>query len=265
MSITRNRFPQAWMALVVLAMTLASSGPAQAIHIVHGVMVAPASPAALENGTNVEIAFEYETDEAAGVRIWFRPFTDGSLTPSYSAHGSSTYHGTGSGTGFFTISAGDVLVDHIRVQMWNLDQSVLLFEEFYPVRYHFAASGEITHIESNPPWPASLDLEDHVEITFDYETPEQDGVLIFFRPLAGGDLAPGYGAHASPVHPMGSGSGVGWFTILTGESVVDGIRVQMTDPTQELVFHEFDFPVEYFFQATPTAAGTWGCLKARFR
>ena len=74
--------------------------------------------------------------------MWARPFTKGSLTPNYAAHGSPLYPvGTGTIVGYFTITSGDVKVDHIRFQMWNADQSLLLYEAFVPVCYLFGERG----------------------------------------------------------------------------------------------------------------------------
>ena len=94
---------------------------------------------------NVTITFDYSTIEVGGVRIWARPFSKGSLTPNYAAHGSSLYLvGTGSGSGSFTIKSGDVNVDHIRFQMWNNTSSHLIYEAFVPVCYLF---GETSYFD----------------------------------------------------------------------------------------------------------------------
>lgn len=265
MRVARRSAPKCLAAPLTLAALLGFVAPGSAINVVHGVILTPATPAALEYDTNVEILFEYETDDPAGAYIWFRPITEGAVSPSYAAHGSPVYHGAGNDSAFFTITGQEVLVDQVRVQMWNLSQDALLFEDFLPVRYHYAQSGEITQILLTPAWPASLQTEEPVDVTFDYATGHQDGVLVFFRPLSGGQVPMAAGGHASPVYPAGVGAGAGWFTILGAETAVDGVRVTMTDPTQTLVFHEFDFPVEYHFQATPARPETWGYLKSLFR
>ena len=72
------------------------------------------------------------------MRIFARPFTSGALTPNYAAHPSPLYPvGTGSASGWFTISDGTVKVDQIRIQMWNADQTRLLFQTKIPVSYQF--------------------------------------------------------------------------------------------------------------------------------
>ena len=97
--------------------------------------------ASFANGEQVELSFEYSTDQAGGVRIFARPFTNGSLTNGYSASGSPLYTGSGTGTGNFTIGSGEVTVDEIRFQILNADQSELLQEFWIPVQYHFGDVG----------------------------------------------------------------------------------------------------------------------------
>ncbi len=98
----------------------------------------PETPATLQVGQEVHITFDYATNEAGGVRIFVRPYTDGSRTPNYAAHSSPLYPvGSGTGTGWFTIESGNVMVDQLEFSMFNADQSLLLVEYFIPVEYHF--------------------------------------------------------------------------------------------------------------------------------
>jgi len=99
---------------------------------------APASPATLAFGSNVNVSFTYASNQ--GVRIFVRPVTGGSLTPNYAACASPLYAASsGSGTCTFTIASGSgpVTVDHLRFQVLNADQSALLFEALVPVSYTF--------------------------------------------------------------------------------------------------------------------------------
>lgn len=115
--------------------------------------LSPESPATLVFGQEVEFHFDYTTTAPSGVRIWGRPITDGEVRDDFSAHPSPLHpQGEGSGSGFFTIDgdAENVVVDHIRFQMWDVDeegeQDTLLFEKFVPVEYAFV---ELV-IESGP-------------------------------------------------------------------------------------------------------------------
>lgn len=126
--------------IVLLALTTLS--------FVHGVMAPgnsvtkinlnPRTPNILLNGQKVMIEFSYTTNEAAGVRIFARPFTAGSPSPSYAASPAPlSPMGSGTGTQNFTISTGNVKVDQIRFQMYNAAQTTVLFEAFIPVYYEF--------------------------------------------------------------------------------------------------------------------------------
>ena len=214
---------------------------------ISNIQLTPSSPASLTFNQNVDITFDYTTDEAGGVRIWARPFTNGALTPNYAAHGSPVYpFGSGSGTGYFTITSGDVIVDEIRFQMWDANQTVMLLEFFVPVEYIYSAHS-ISSIVLTPTWPTSLGFNDNVDITFNYTTNEASGVRIWARPYTNGSLTPNYAAHGSPVYPVGSGSGTGYFTITSGDVIVDEIRFQMWDASQSTLLLEFFIPVEYHF------------------
>ena len=89
-------------------------------NIVTSIGLTPASPNILKFDDVVNIALKYTTNDAGGVRIFTRPFSGGVLTPNYGANPSPLYPvGSGTATGYFTISDLPATVDHIRIQMWN--------------------------------------------------------------------------------------------------------------------------------------------------
>ncbi len=114
-----------------------------ACHSITDVQLSPPSPATLPFDQRVEISFNYNTDQAGGVRIFVRPFTYWSLTPNYAASGSPLYPvGNGNETAaYFTIKSGEVTVDQIRFRMTNANQSQVLLEFFRAVQYQFGVSG----------------------------------------------------------------------------------------------------------------------------
>ena len=221
-------------------------------HLITNIILGMDSPNILKVNQDVTLTFSYNTTEANGVRIYARPFTNGSLTPSYAGHPSELYpaSATGKGSGFFTITTGEVVVDEIRLQMWNGDQTTLLFETFLPVYYLFSNSPYIvTNIGLTPDTPDVLKFNQNVDLTFDYTTTRlQLGVRIFARPFTNGALTPHYGAHPSGAYSSVSGSGTGWFTILSTQVVVDQIRIQMTNADQSLLLFEAFLPVYYRFR-----------------
>jgi hypothetical protein len=220
-------------------------------HLVTNISLGPDTPNILRFGQDVNITFSYSTTDPGGVYIFARPFTNGAATPNYSAHPSPLYptSATGSGSGFFTITAGQVVVDQIRFQMYNADQSVLLFETFIPVHYLFADSAQIvTDIDLTPDTPDALRFDQDVNISFNYSTRESGGVRIFVRPITNGAATPNYAAHGSPIYPAGAGEGSGFFTITAGQVVVDQIRIQMYNADQSTLLFEAFLPVYFRFR-----------------
>ena len=107
-------------------------------NIVNSIDLTPSTPNVLQFGENVTLALSYTTNEVGGVRIFARPFSGGALTPNYGGNPSPVYPvGSGDASGYFTITDGAATVNEIRLQMWNADQTILLFETKIPVFYQF--------------------------------------------------------------------------------------------------------------------------------
>lgn len=103
---------------------------------------------AYDGSKNLFYIFYKSRTEGEGLRIFVRPITDGSLTSSYSGHGSPLYLlGNYSGTGWFTINSVEVTVDSIRIQVKNADQSAIINDKFVPVAFHFSSG---TAVNSPP-------------------------------------------------------------------------------------------------------------------
>jgi hypothetical protein len=118
---------------------------------ISNISFSPASPASLDFDQKVNISFDYVANES--VYIFARPMTKGSLTPNYAAHPSKLYpKGKDKGTGFFTITKGAVIVDQVRFQMKDKDQTKVLFEKLVPVTYTFPKqTGGVTTQPSSTP------------------------------------------------------------------------------------------------------------------
>jgi hypothetical protein len=148
------------------------------------IVMTPGSPASLVFSEHVEYSLDYETDEAEGVYIFVLPYTGGSPTPHWMVSGSVLRpEGTGSQSGYFTITADEATVDQVRIWMMDADQIDTLAEAIAFVEYSFS-SNSITNIELSPATPAELEFNDHVDIAFDYATDEASGVQIFARPFS---------------------------------------------------------------------------------
>ena len=214
---------------------------------ISNIVFTPRSPEGLLLSENVSASFDYFSSDTGGVRIWMRPFTNGALSPSYAAHGSSVYPvGNGPGAGYFTITAGDVTVDSARFQITNAAQTVTHLEFYVPVSYHFGGH-RIDSVSFLPPSPAYCSNGHLDSVNFRYTTVEPGGVYIFPRPVTAGILSQNYSASPSPLYSTGSGRGSGWYTITAGETHVDRTRIRMTNAAQSATLLDWDVPVSYFF------------------
>ncbi len=234
----------AWIAILLLAFTGAG-----VCDYVSNIRMTPASPACLLFNHQVTITFDYSVTETAGTLIFVRPFAAGTLAPNYSAHASPYYPaGKGSGSGSFTILVGEVTIDQLRFQLKSADQSRVLLEFFIPVTYHFS-SNAIENVHITPDSPSMLPFGQNVDVAFEYTTSEPGGVFIFVRPMTGGATTPGYGAHGSPLYPVGSGSGSGYFTIYAGDALIDHLRFEMYNADQSQLLLTCFIPVDFRYAA----------------
>jgi hypothetical protein len=233
-------------ALVVLLLSVAS--PAYA-DVISNIRFSPGPVCSVPFGQYVNLTFDYSITTPGGVKIFPRPFTNGALTPQYGASGSPLYTGTGSGTAYFTISSGDVTVDHVRFRVYNSDQSQLILEFFVPVMYKFSAHG-IFNIQITPPSPASLKLNEHLNISFDYVTSEATGVRLYCEPMFHGTYAPGGAYQGSTLHSTGSGSVTRYVTVLSGQTPLDAVRFSMWTGDNTTEIQSFMVPVRCLFAGT---------------
>jgi len=134
-----------------------------------------------------------------------------------------------------------------------------------PILPSLGLGHDISNVVFVPPSPADLDFDEHVDYTFDYVTEEPTGVRIWSQPMAGGEPASSWLVSGSPIRPVGTGSGSGYFSISSGAVTVDQVRMYMWDADQTQFLHEIFIDVEYSFgPVTANEASTWGGIKALF-
>ncbi len=202
----------------------------------------------LKNGEWIYFNFDYKITVPTGARIFIRPFTHGELTPGYGASGSPIFTEEGSNLAGFTIQSGEMThVDQLRIQILNHDQSELLSEEFVDADISF--QGTTVNITKILPETNVLDFGDKVDITFDYDVIESEGVRIFIRPFTNGSLSPSYGASGSGIF-KNDGSNTVNFTISTGadDVHVDQLRIKVVSPDQSKVILEKFVDVDFTFK-----------------
>ncbi|MDX1913310.1 MAG: T9SS type A sorting domain-containing protein [Saprospiraceae bacterium] len=231
-----------------LLLFLAFSLPVFAVTDICDISIGPDAKAAdFANGQDVTVTMGYVTDEAAGVRIYARPFSGGSPAPGYAASGSPLYNGSGTANSSFTITTGTVVVDEIRIEVYASDNVTLLRRLWVPVRFRFGNVGVNQFSYSHAPELASFLLGESFSTSFQYNVSYPGGVRIFIRPMTDGALTPGYSASGSGVY-SGSGSASSNFTINSGQNVhVDALRVRVVNADQTVDIDEFFLPVNLYF------------------
>ena len=138
-------------------------------NIVTNIEFSPDTPNVFKYSQNINLTFDYTTTQEGGVRIFARPFSGANLSPNYAASGSPLYSsGSGSGTGSFNLTAGPTVVDKVRIQMWDANQTTLLFEAFLPVYLFWAGSGPPPgpdmHVDALEVTQAIQDLNNSVDL-----------------------------------------------------------------------------------------------------
>ncbi len=100
-------------------------------------------------------------------------------------------------------------------------------------------------IDFSHPTPSRLPLGERVYIDIDYSHADPGGVRIFMQPLTGGANTPGYSASGSGLLPLGTGTTSRWFTINSGATTVDQVRIVMTSADQSVTYFTFLVHVHY--------------------
>jgi hypothetical protein len=145
-------FLNAGILVLVVCAVVFGTAPYSTAHEIGKISMSPKSPAELLDNERVNIQFIYVTEEEKGVRIFVFPYTKGRLTPNCAVSPSPLYPvGEGEGSGYFTILSSDIVVDQVKFQMTNADQSVLLLEFFIPVKYRYCDGTCVWHVDADAP------------------------------------------------------------------------------------------------------------------
>ena len=208
---------------------------------ISNIVLNPPSPARLKTGTSVSVNFNYSKPDG-DVRIFVRPMFGGNLASNYMASGASLYSAnSGSGNSDFTLaSAGSV--DQIRFQFTNSAGTEVLAEVFYSVDLTWV-NYQISNVTFDPPSPANLAVNQHVNVNFSYAKINGD-VTIFTEPMAGGAEALGYAHQPSPLYSANNGVASSYF-LLTQSGIVDQVRFRIMDATASIVLFEEFYNVDY--------------------
>ncbi len=212
-------------------------------HGVFNIVQSHSSPSWLGYGQHMSVTFDYESSNAAGVRISARPFTDGALTPSYHASSVPTLPPSGSASQWFYFDE-DRQVDQIRFQMWNPDFSELLLEFFLPVDLYWRSHG-IGNITMTPSSPSMVPHYQHVDVEFDFYNYSTDGFLVFARGMQDGEYPPGWAYQASgPIYDNEGHTSRYWYQT-SGEPVIDEVQILVKSADATETYLDARVPVEY--------------------
>ncbi|RME94160.1 MAG: T9SS C-terminal target domain-containing protein, partial [Bacteroidetes bacterium] len=120
----------------------------------------------------------------------------------------------------------------------------------------FAQQNDICQINLPSTRVAAYTHGERVNVSFEYSISEPGGARIFILPYTNGAPTPDYAVSSSPLY-TGEGSNSAFFTINSGQVVVDEIRFHITNADQTATLREFYIPVTYHF-------GTNGVNNFRF-
>jgi len=112
------------------------------------------------------------------------------------------------------------------------------------------AQGDVIYnIQLSPKPTAVLQFNQLVNITFDYETGQSDGIFVVVQPISGDVPTPTCVTHDSTLYPTGSGSGSCSFTVTRGATTIRAIRFRMIDAASSAQLLEFFVNVSYTFSS----------------
>jgi len=206
------------------------------------------SPSWLMYGQAYTIDFDYSSTEAAGVKIFARPYHDGALEGGYYASGSDVLPTpAGSASQWFRFDSGPHEVDQVRIQMWNATQTALLLQFFVPVDLAWGPHG-LSNFTMTPGTPENLGNEQTVTVTCDYATSATDGVYIWaFAADAPDHAAPGQTYSGSPLLPAATGHMVRSFSFSGSaeEHAIPWVLIRMTNAAMTENLVTVNLPVDY--------------------
>lgn len=196
----------------------------------------------LPYGENLAIDFDYVADDPAGCRIYARPFTNGSMTPNYSAGGSADLPPSGSYSQHFSFS-GDADVTDIRFQIVALDNTTLLYEFFVPFDIHWADVG-IYDVDLDWLDGSSIHNDQNLISSFTFVHEQSGGMRVWMAGTTGGNITPGSSWEPSVLVPPGGVMMSRYSRVSFGEANVDGLQYWVKDIDDNLIM-EFNVPVDY--------------------
>jgi len=201
-----------------------------------------------------DVSFGYDILDPDGMRFRVVPYWQGSVCPGVSYSTSTLYSsGTGAGSAWFTLNArSDTEVDEIRLEVWNADNTDLVYEESRDVYLYFHSSdASVTGIDLSDGYEAALKYLDSIYVCFCYKVPPGMQAIVVMGASYQGTVVPGYLDNGLSLYSQSSGCKCKWFTVedLKGSRGVipmDEIELRLYTHVGDLVA-ERNIPVKYSF------------------
>ena len=177
--------------------------------------------------------------DAPGCKIYARPFTNGSLTPGYSAGGSADLPPSGTYSQHFSFDA-DADITDIRFNVYALDNTTLLDQFFVPFDCHWREWG-VYDISLNHSGVTSLHNSQELVGSFTFDHQEAGDFYVWIWSIQDGDYCPGSVYQGSISEPVGPHPVTRYTRVANGTETVDAVRVLVG--TVSDIYMEFDIPV----------------------
>ena len=207
-------------------------------HGVYNIEMDRSQHSRLPHGMDLNINFDYTAD-APGCKIYARPFTNGSLTPGYSASGSFDLPPTGSASQNFSFD-GDADITDIRFEIYALDNTTLLDEFFVPFDCHWREWG-VYDISLNHGSVTSLHNSQELVGSFTFDHQDADDLYVWIWSIQDGYYCPGSVYQGSPPESAGPHPVTRYTRVAEGTETVDAVRILLGTPSE--VYMEFDIPI----------------------
>jgi len=217
-------------------------------HGISNIVVTPPSPQHLDYDMDVEVFFDYETSDAAGIRVWVLGYLNGGWAPGLAYQGSgleSAPSGSISRT-FHLLSEG--AVDEVRFLMTNDDQSETYLDFGIPADFYYSEHSFL-YPTLRPGAPAILDFDERTYVDFWYTTSDPLGVRIWTFPYSTGGYTPGGGFGGSPLYDQYGQFGTQYFLVFGGsdEVLVDQYHVLMTNDDETATYLDFGRMAHHYY------------------
>lgn len=116
-----------------------------------------------------------------------------------------------------------------------MHKKMILFSIFLTVG---AMAHNITNVQFSPTSPASLDWEEMVTITFDFQTEATNGIRVNAIPLSSTSFNYNSVTTGSSLYTAASGQAEFGFTLRSGETTIDSVIIRLLDDLGETILFE---------------------------